>query len=196
MKSVRPLHVVALLLALGVCFAPLPTTREQTRSSSLAGRLLGPVAALAASVQWVRADVAFRRGRVELFLARAETALTLAPESADGWSYLAMNQAFSLASPEREPDPARRLAWVQAGLATAAEGERVASAPGELAILAGTIMVKSASLDPDLPWPGGLAAIWEAAAGHFERAGRLGYDASMCAELAAAARLAAEHARQ
>ncbi len=196
MKSIRPLHVLALLLGLGVCFAPLPPAREQRTSSSLAGRLLGPVAALAASVQWVRADVAFRRGRVELFLARAETALALAPESADGWSYLAMNQAFTLASPEREPDPARRLAWVRAGLTTAAEGERVASAPGELAILAGTIMVKTASLDPDLPWPGGLAAIWEAAAGHFERAGRLGYDASESANLSAAARLAGQRARQ
>ena len=195
MKSVRPIHLVALTLGLGVCFAPLPPTREQTHSSSLAGRLLGPVASLAASVQWVRADVAFRRGRVELFLARSETALTLAPESADGWSYLAMTQAFTLASPEREPSPARRLAWVQAGLATAAEGERLASAPGELAILAGTIMVKTASLDPDLPWPGGPVAIWEAAASHFERAGRLGYDASMSATLTAAARAEADRAR-
>ncbi len=196
MKFGRPLHVLALLLALGVCFAPLPPTREHATSSSLAGRLLGPVAALAASVQWVRADVAFRRGRVELFLTRAETALALAPESADGWSYLAMNQAFSLASPEREPDPARRLAWIRAGLATAAEGERVALAPGELAVLAGTIMVKTAALDPDLPWPGGLTAIWEAAADHFERAGRLGFDASMSADLSAAARTAAQRARQ
>lgn len=192
--SILPL--VALLAVAGVCFAPLPATHGRPAGSGLANRLLGPLGGVAASVQWVRADLAFRNGRVELFLARAETALALAPESAEGWSFLAWTQAFALASPEHEADPARRLAWVRAGLATAAEGERVAEHPGELAFLAGLILSKTPDLDPDLPWPGGLAAALDQAAANFERAGTLGYDAGLAAACAASALRAADDWRR
>ncbi len=187
--------LAALAAACGLCFAPVPETQGGKHSPSIAVRLFGPIAVLAASAQWVRADVAFRNGRVELYLARARTALALAPGIADGWTSLAKTQAYSLGSPEREPDPVRRLAWIRAGLATAAEGERAASNPGEMALQAGLIMVKVATIDPRLPWPGGLAAIWDAAASHFDRALSLGYDANWASTLSIAARRAAAHAR-
>jgi hypothetical protein len=131
--------------------APLRKVEVAQGQPGLAARLLGPIAGLAASAQWVRADLAFREGRIELFLARAQTALALAPESAAGWHYLAWHQAYNLGSPERELDPERRLAWVRAGLATAAAGERVVSRPAELAEAAGLVLIKVASLDPELP---------------------------------------------
>ena len=185
----------ALLAGAALWFTPLPATHAGSVGSSLGVRLVGPIAALVASAQWVRADLAFRAGRVELFLARAQTALNLAPESAEGWRYLAWHQAYTLASPEREPDPARRVAWVRAGLATAAQGERVADRPEELALLCGLILVKLPSVDPDLPWPGGMAAAWEAAAEHFDRAQRLGFDSETAAGLSRAARNAAAELR-
>ncbi|HTF87348.1 MAG TPA: hypothetical protein VK843_02985 [Planctomycetota bacterium] len=185
----------AIVAACGLCFAPLPDARDGARSTSLAVRLLGPIASLAASAQWVRADLALQHGRVELFLVRARTALQLAPEDVEGWKYLARHQAMTLGSPEREPDPQRRLAWIRAGLATAAEGEGVASNPGELAYTAGLIMLKVARLDAALPWPGGLPAVWEEAASHFERAGKLGLDAETAAFLTESARRTAEFER-
>lgn len=158
-----------------LCALPVAPRTDVGRGDSLVARLLGPIGSLAANVQWVRADGALRAGRVERFLSRARTALELCPQSAEGWHYLAWQQAYELGSPERDTDPARRLAWVEAGLATAAEGERRASAPGSLAFLSGLILVKVATLDGDLPWPGGREQLWRDAAGHFERAGRLGH---------------------
>lgn len=185
----------AVLAGAALLFTPLPASEAGAAGSSLGARLVGPIAALVASAQWVRADLAFRAGRVELFLARAHTALQLAPESAEGWRYLAWHQAYALASPEREADPERRLAWVRAGLATAAQGERVAKHPEELALLGGLILIKLPMVDPQLPWPGGMAAAWEAAAEHFERARRLGYDAEDAADLSRLAREAAAELR-
>lgn len=186
-----------LVLALaGLIFAPLPARVGRASRGSLAERLLGPIASLAASAQWVRADLAFRDGRIELFLARARTALSLAPDSAAGWHYLAWHQAFNLGSPEREPDPKRRLAWVQAGLATAAQGERSAEQPEDLAFVAGLILVKVTALDPSLPWPGGMLAAWEAAIGHFERARALGADPSLTQVMIRAARKGREQAAE
>lgn len=187
--------LAAVAAGCGLCFAPLPGAGSANASKSLAVRLFAPIAALTAGVQWVRADLAFRNGRVELFLARAQTALELAPEAADGWITLAKAQAYVLGSAEREPDPVRRLAWVQAGLATAAEGERAAANPGELAFCAGLIMLKVATSDPQLPWPGGLTAVWEAAAVHFERAGARGFDVENSGLLALSAHHAAQRQR-
>lgn len=177
-----------------LCALPIAPRRDPGTGDSLAGRLLGPIGGLAANLQWVRADGALRRGRVERFLSRARTALELCPQSAEGWHYLAWQQAYELGSPERDSDPARRLAWVEAGLATAAEGERRAAEPGSLAFLAGLILIKVATLDGDLPWPGGRERMWLDAAEHFERAGRLGYAPTDSAAMQRAAERAAERA--
>ncbi len=188
---VKSLGVLTLMA--GLCLAAVPQRQvPRGAGASLASRLFGPIASLAASIQWVRADLAFRQGRLELFLARAQVALTLAPDAGGGWRYLAWHQAFHLASIERESDPTRRLAWVRAALATAAEGERVAADPGDLAMLSGEIVLKCALGDPELPWPGGSAELWEQAAAHFERAMGLGYDAALAGALANSARAQAK----
>ena len=192
----RLLHWSCALLAVSaLVFTPLPPTHAAASGSSLGARLVGPIASLVASAQWVRADLAFRSGRIELFLSRAHTALRLAPDSVEGWRYLAWHQAYALASPEAEPDPERRLAWVRAGLATAAQGERVTDHPEELALLGGLILIKLPNVDPKLDWPGGMAGAWEAAAEHFDRAQRLGFDPATASELCRLARQAAADLR-
>lgn len=190
----RTWSAIAFVAVLAAALAiPLPT-REPARGSSLLQRLFGPVAGLAASAEWVRADIAFREGRPELAIARAQAALALDPGAAEGWGFLAYHEAFTLASPERERDPARRLAWIKAALETAAQGEARSRAPAELALLSGLILVKIASADPELPWPGGPSALAQAAAEHFERAGRLG--SPQGADLARAVRQRAETKEQ
>ena len=176
------------VVVIAITVAPMRTGSD-TRARSPAQRLLGPISSLLASAQWVRVDQAFRAGRPELGFARAERALALDPASPAGWGFLAWQQASFLASVEREDDPARRLAWIRASLDTAARGEALSRDPAELALLQGVILVKVATLDPDIGWPGGVRAIWEAAAEHFRRADRLGHPAArdgMEAALAAA----------
>lgn len=153
--------------------------------SSLTMRLAGPLAGPLAAAQWVRVDLAMRAGRTELALARAETAFALNPTSTSGWFFLSRHLAFDLASPEREPEAAVRLRWVQAALAIAERGERTADDPAELAFWQGLVLARTAEVDPQLAWPGGVAGMWSAAAEHFERAARAGHP-----EAAAAASLA------
>ena len=153
---------------------PVPDRPADVPGNALS-RLLGPAASLAATVQWIRVGRAFDRGADGLAFARAETALALDPGATGGWDLLASRQALHLGSVSREPDPARRLAWLRAGLATARRGEAVAREPAALAFLAGVCLLVHAEQDPDLPWPGGAAGLWQAAAGEFERAAALGH---------------------
>jgi len=158
-------------LALALVVVWMPGGAPPPRTASLAERLLGPVAGLGASAQWVRVGEAFRQGRPELALARAETALRLDPRSVEGWKYLADRLAYDLAAPSREPDSARRLAWVRAGIATLARGEAHCRDPGELALQQGLILWKVAVVDPELAWP----SLAEEARAHFARAASLGH---------------------
>ena len=66
-----------------------PPAGSAAASSSLAVRLLGPFAGVAAGIQWTRVDAAIRAGRTELALARAETAFALDPSSSQGRLLLA-----------------------------------------------------------------------------------------------------------
>ncbi len=164
------------LVALLLC-APLlePHPRELARPpGSIVARLLGPVARTAASVQWVRVHEAIRAGRTDLALARARTALALDPGATGGWAFLAAYLAFDRAAAERQPDPQRRLAWIRAGLETAARGESTARDPGALARWQGLVLAQIAAEDDPLPAPGGARGLWLEAAEHFERAERLG----------------------
>jgi hypothetical protein len=189
---IAALASAATLFVLAPRRAP-PPSGETAAERGLAQRLLGPIASLAASAQWVRVDLAFRAGHVELALARAEQALALDPGSPELWQGLAWVQAYTLASPEREPDPALRLAWLASGLATAAEGEARSRDPAELAVVQGMILMKVAWYDPELPWPGGARALWTEAERHFARAQDLGH--GMAEELRRAARHEADQSR-
>ncbi len=96
--------------------------------------LLGPVAGVAAGVEWVRFDAALARGRPDLAYRRAERALALDPGATDGWSYYASHLVYDRGSPSHEPDPARRWAWIRAGLDVLRRGEATARAPEELVL--------------------------------------------------------------
>ena len=137
-------------------------------------RMLGPIASAAASVQWVRVDLALRAGRLDLALARAENALRLDPGATEGWMYLGRHLAFDRASVAREPDPARRRAWIEAGLDLARRGIETAREPEELHLWRALVLVKVVETDEELPWPGGAEAMLEEAARACDRAAELG----------------------
>lgn len=96
--------------------------------------LLGPIAGVAAGVEWVRFDAALSRGRTDLAYRRAERALALDPAATGGWSYYASHLVFDRGSASVEEDPARRWAWIRAGLDVLERGERTARAPEELVL--------------------------------------------------------------
>lgn len=138
-------------------------------------RLIGPFAALAADVQWVRFERARRMGMPDLAIAHAEAALGLDPLDARGWDLLAAHLALDLGSPATEADPRRRLAWLEAGLAAAARGEERCDDPAALAFLQGYLLHVKAENDAQVDWPGGAGGLWRSAAEHYARAAQLGY---------------------
>ena len=138
-------------------------------------RVLGPIASLAAGAQWVRVDLALRRGEYARAYARAETAFDLDPEDAAGWIFLAHHLIFERASFEREPDPAARARWIRAGIATLERGERAARDPGEVYFEHGIALAFLGSLaDEDRAWPGSAAEAWSLAAEAFDAAAARG----------------------
>ncbi len=183
--------LVAALAAVSLVFRLRAQGGE--RAGSLPLRLLGPIASAAASAQWVRVQSALRDGRTDLALARGQTALELDPGATSGWLMLAAHMAFERASPEREPSPTKRLAWVRAALDLAARGEPRARDPQRIALWQGLVLSKLAREDEPLDWPGGVRGMWQEAAEHFERAGTLGSEHG--AVLAANARRAADETR-
>jgi hypothetical protein len=173
--------VVALLVAWSVD----PISRPA--SGPALERILGPVASLAASVQWARVDFALRRGENARAYAEAETALRLDPERPEGWIFLAHHLLYERGSLLREPDRASRALWIQAGLETLARGERVSSDPAALLFERGVALAFLASLaDEDRVWPESSAKAWELAAAAFDRSAALGRTGA--AEAAALAR--------
>jgi hypothetical protein len=154
--------------------ATSPAAPESTARPGPLRRLLGPFAGLAAEIEWVLFTQARADGQPALAIGHAETAIDLDPSSPRGYELLATHLAFDLASPRAEPDPARRRAWVQAGLAVAARGEKRSSDPAAMAFLQGYILEVRAESDPEIDWPGGVDAIWRAAEAHLARALALG----------------------
>jgi hypothetical protein len=150
---------------------------EPAAPSSIPRRLLGPVASLAASVQWVRFDVALRDGAPERAYAIAETALALDPGAHQGWYTLARHLVFDRASRESEPDPPERRRWIRAGLDVLERGEPLARDPGELAFARAQILAFYVAVIPEaeLHWPGGAEAALEAGIATFERSAALGH---------------------
>lgn len=188
----------AVLWCASLALVAAPCAIQRPRAgASLTERVLGPVAGLAASWEWVRADAALRRERFELAYTRAERALALAPSSPDGWLFLARHFAFQRANPQREPDARARRQWVQAAFDVLERGERHAAAGGELSFERGLILLEWAEIaelpnvpESERPWPGDARSIYGQAASAFERAAELGH-----AHGAEYAILAREHER-
>jgi hypothetical protein len=176
---------VGLLFALS---AALQSSIDRAASDrGFAARLLGPIARLAAGVEWVRADLALRAGDYPLAYERAETALELEPDRADAWIFFAHHLIFERASLARSIDPAERRTWVRAGLDVLARGIRSSSDPADILIYRGGVFAAFASVrDEDRPWPGSAREAWIEAADSFERAAAAGREEVL--ELAARAR--------
>lgn len=131
---------------------------------SVARRLLGPFASLAARGQWVRVHGAMLSNREDLVFQRAETAFELDPGATEGWIFLARHLFFDRASLAREPDPARRAAWMQSAIEIAERGEARAREPEQLALWLGLARVRMAT-DEHLAWPGRAGELAEGDAG-------------------------------
>ena len=97
------------------------------------------------------------------------------------WFELAQHLVFTRGSFLEGRDPASRRRWIQAGLDLLAEGETRAAEPGELAFLSGMIrFIYLASIaQEDLEWPGGRAALFDAAAADFARAAEFGREGAL-----------------
>lgn len=162
-----------ILVGLSIGFSP--SGPRPNPSNSPWGRLLGPFAGLASDVQLTRALRARLDGKQALALVRAQSAIQLNPSSVRPWRELASSMAMQLASHAREPDPRRRLLWLQAGLEVAERGEASVHHPEDLAYLQGLFLFAHADLESETPWPGGVQALWTEAAVCFERAQRGGH---------------------
>lgn len=140
--------------------------------------LIGPIAGVAASVQWVRAHHELRNGRDARGFALAETALALDPGATNGWSLLVDHQLRALASHLREPDPDRRRAWIVSALRTAERGLEVARDPARLALDTAAGLWILAEADEVPTWRNGRVGLEAEAAAWFERARALGSSAA------------------
>lgn len=186
--------VRALLLGAGLALAwatvaTAPDERKTARGG-IASRLLGPLAPIAAWIEWGRFDAAARVGDEARAWKHADRALALAPEDADGWTLLAHHAIYERANPRRTADPAERRRWVEIGLAVLARGEREARRPGRVAFKTAVVHVTLASQDDaERNLPISRAEAWTRAADAFERAAAAGEPVA-----ADAARIAREHA--
>jgi len=149
--------------------------------------VLGPLAPIAAQVQWVRGHVAARAGNEGRAFALMQSAVELEPRSTAAWIALADQLGLQLASAESGRSGEERAEWLRAALVTLTEGELHARAPARLALHQGLLLMSHAQTDPDIAWPGGTAQLWLDAADAFEHARDLAEDAAQ-KEAAAAAR--------
>jgi len=181
-------------VATGLLAASLSGWRNGETDRPALHRALGPVASLAAGVQWIRVDVAIRRGDYARAYERAETALALDPGDPAGWIFLAHHLLYERASLSREPDRDARARWIRAGIETLERGERASSDPGAVDFEHGVALAFLGSLaDADRAWPESAERAWELAARAFEAAAAHGTRSA--AQAAALARERAAGAR-
>ena len=181
---------VALTVALACVIAGGAIERPQVdmdarRAMSPVQRMLGPVASVAASFEWVRYRVALGHGDEARAYGHAARALALDARTVAGWATLGDHFIFNRASPLEVADPAERRRWIRAGLDLMRRGEARAAAPGDLAHLAAIIRATYLAGIPDeaLGWPGGPAELLREARADVARAAGHGHpDSSMVLE--------------
>ena len=145
-----PGRFAAWLLALGLLLVSAASPGPPRRRTWI----LGPLVEVASDVQWVRFQTARHQGRNELALRRAESAISLAPWRSAGWELLVAHLGYFLASPEREPDLARRRAWFRAALDVLDRAISEAENEEELLLLRAVLLLSKTEVDPDV-WPAG-----------------------------------------
>jgi hypothetical protein len=175
-RNALALALVCFALALAITLAAGPGRSVQTGRSSLLERLVGPFAALVASAQWVRADLALREGHFGVFCERAETALTLAPADPQAWIYYAHQLIWERASLEREPERERREGWTRAGIELLERAKHECAHPDEIWVYEGGVFAAWAEMPAEIrPWPGSARELRLQAIEDFGRAHALGH---------------------
>ena len=149
-----------------------PRDAEARAAMGPVQRALGPLASVAASIEWVRFRAVLRAGDTARAYAIADSALELDPLGQGGWLDYAQHLIFERGSFLENETPEGRRRWIQAGLELLARGETLCSTPGELAFTAG--LIRSGYLagipDGDLGWPGGPDALLAQGRADLERA--------------------------
>lgn len=177
-RATRRWAVGVAALALGAClFVGRPATDVEARAAmGPVQRLIGPLASVAASVEWARYWKALDRGDEPNAYVHASRALSLDARSAAGWMTLADHFVFTRASPLEVSGPEEKRRWVRAGFEVLRAGEERVAAPDELAIYAAQIRAVHLSRvpDADLGWPGGPQGLLDEARSDLERAARSG----------------------
>jgi hypothetical protein len=184
------LALVCFALASALTLAAGRGRSAQVRRASLLERLVGPFAALVASAQWVRADLALREGRFGVFCERAETALALAPADPQAWIYYAHQLIWERASLQREPSRAMRESWVRAGIELLGRAERECGDPAEVWFYEGGVLCALSVMPADdRPWPDEPRVLLEQSLEAFGRARALGHPKAAMMEQALRERL-------
>ena len=189
-RGLRAASLALAILLAGYTIASAPAERTRSRGT-FASRLLGPVAPLAAAIEWGRFDAAVRAGDETRAWEHADRALLLDPEDPDGWKYLAHYAVFDRGSPRRTDDRLERQRWVEFGIAVLERGEREAANPGPVAFKLGVVYLALAQQDDaDRSLPISSRETWSRAAAAFERAAAA--DEPVAAEAARLSRAEAE----
>jgi len=180
MKRARRIDLAIGLACFALAFAiTLGSWRSSGPASgraSLLERLIGPFAGLAASAQWVRADLALREGRFGVFCERAETALALSPSDPQGWIYYAHQLFFERASLLREPSREVRESWTRAGIELLGRAEGSCAHPAEIWVYEGGLFAMWAEVPAEeRPWTGTTRELRLHALEAFGRARALGH---------------------
>ena len=155
-------------LAAGVML--LVAAGAQPQPPSPPPALAGPLAPLAAQVQWVRAHSALAHGQGARAFTLMRSAIALEPASTTAWILMANQLGLQLASPESGRSADERAAWLRAALATLEEGQAEVPHPQVLALHGAILMMSHAETDPDLPWPDGTRGLYADAADQARRA--------------------------
>jgi hypothetical protein len=146
------------------------------RATSLGQRLIGPVASLVASAQWVRFDAALLAGEAQRAYAIAQRAIELDPGAWQGWFTLGSHLIYDRGAELREAEPSRQRAWIRAGLDVLEEGARRSREPAELDLVRGGSLTQMVALRAErLAWPGGALAAIEEGIEALERARERGH---------------------
>lgn len=162
--------------ALGALAAFGPPPAGPGGGTAASRRLLGPLARVASSIEWLRFTETLHRGDEERAYAIALRALELSPESAEGWSYLAYHFVFVRGSELEGAGPEERRRWVLAGLDLLREGRTRGAPAADLAFEEAAYALTLGSMDADLaPWPEARAELMPRARAALEEAARLGH---------------------
>lgn len=184
-KGRWPLVLGGLLLAAPFALARLDVTASWVgppdpsarAAMGRAQRSLGPLASVAASVEWARFRRALLRGETAEAYVIADRALALDPSGEGGWLNYAQHLIFERGSFAENETPEGRRRWIKSGLELLKRGEALCRTPAELAFMSG--LIRTGYLAPipdsDLGWPGGPTGLLAEGTEDLQRAATAGH---------------------